>query len=135
MRRRAGLRASGITRRARLVGRSAKRKALQAALVVFRNEILTRDDHRCRYCRDRRSALDVHHVVKRSQDPGGLLEHDNAVTLCRICHEWTDAAYASRTGRLVIDKLGRGLFVFSVVHAANKFQVRATAGATALLRV
>lgn len=61
-----------------------------------RAAILVRQRHRCAVCR-RLRALDVHHVVKRSQ--GGRDEADNLVGLCRACHDATDAP-AGRGRRL-----------------------------------
>lgn len=112
-----------LRRRVRLRARSSKRAGLVRALVELRNAVLTRDQHRCRYCRTQYGPLDVHHAIKRSQAPHLLLDPDNATTLCRTCHDWTDAPYGGREGRLCVDVLGAGLFAFSVVHAANKFAV------------
>jgi hypothetical protein len=85
--------------------------------------IKDRDGWRCAYCRTTRGVLDPHHVVKRSQG-GALMDPDNVVTMCRDCHEWTDAGFASPTGRLVVESIGNGQFVFSVVHAGNKWEMR-----------
>lgn len=56
---------------------------------------------RCERPTCRRSMVDVHHVVKRSQ--GGSDALDNLVGLCRRCHDQTDAAWVD--GRLVIERL------------------------------
>ncbi len=113
-----------VVKRTRLRPVSKKRRKVAVDYTAFALGIKDRDGWRCKYCRERYGALDVHHVVKRSQG-GGLLDESNAVTLCRACHDWTDAPYASPMGRLVIDTMGGGQFCFSVVHGASKFTVRA----------
>ncbi len=67
---------------------------------------------RCRACGLRRR-LDVHHVVKRSQD-GSDFDLDRLVALCRWCHEQTDAPY--ERGRLIVTARGDGQFAFDVVR-------------------
>ncbi len=111
-------------RRTRLRRQSAKRRDLAEDYASFVESIRERDGWRCRYCRDTRSPLDPHHVVKRSRAPRLLMDDDNVVTLCRTCHEWTDASYMAPSGRLVIDKLGDGDFAFSIVHGSSKWTVR-----------
>jgi HNH endonuclease len=51
----------------------------------------------------RRSRVDVHHVVKRSQG-GSDFDLDRLVALCPACHGQTDAPLA--TGRLIVTPLG-----------------------------
>lgn len=111
-------------RRRRLSGMSPKRRSLEHEYAEFVLGIKDRDGWRCVYCRSRSGALDPHHVQKRSQAPERLMDATNVVTLCRACHEWTDAPYSASEGRLVVEALGEGRFMFSVVHAANKFQAR-----------
>jgi 5-methylcytosine-specific restriction endonuclease McrA len=114
-----------IRRSRRIRAVSPKRRSALADYVAFRLGILSRDGYRCAYCRTQRGALDVHHVTKRSADPSVLLDAERCVTLCRTCHGWTDASYASAKGRLVVEAIGGGRFVFSVVRGASKWAVRA----------
>lgn len=100
---------------------SVHRQALESsawrALVAY---CRARERGRCFHCRDPRCLpLDPHHVVKRSA--GGDDSVDNIVTLGRPCHDWTDAPYSGRRGRLVIRALGRERFVAAVVQAPSKW--------------
>jgi HNH endonuclease len=74
-------------------------------------QVLARTGWRCQACGARRR-LDVHHVVKRSQG-GSDLDLDRLVTLCRWCHDQTDAPY--ERGRLVMTALSAGQFTSEVV--------------------
>jgi len=65
----------------------------------------------------RTSPVDIHHVVKRSQG-GSDFDLDQLVTLCRWCHDQTDAPY--ERGRLVVTALGAGQFTFEVVKLAGR---------------
>jgi 5-methylcytosine-specific restriction endonuclease McrA len=67
-------------------------------------------------------ALEVHHVVKRTQG-GSDVDRDRLVALCLACHAQTDAPYAR--GRLVIAPLGDGRFTIEVTRGANKWAIRA----------
>jgi hypothetical protein len=87
---------------------------------VIRIFVLVRACRRCQAC-GRRTALDVHHVLKRSQG-GSDFDLDWLVALCRACHERTDAAYCC--GRLVITPLGNGGFVFETVWRPSKWEIR-----------
>jgi 5-methylcytosine-specific restriction endonuclease McrA len=50
---------------------------------VTRRGVLTRDGHRCAYCRGRADSVD--HVVPRSR-PGGVHAWSNLVAACRSCN-------------------------------------------------
>jgi HNH endonuclease len=63
------------------------------------------------------AALDVHHVVNRSQG-GSDFDLDQLVALCRWCHDQTDAPY--ERGRLAVTALGDGLFRFDLVTQAAR---------------
>lgn len=103
------------------IRRVSKRRAGQASeYTAFVLGIKDRDGWRCAYCRTQRGALDPHHVIKRSQG-GAVLDPSNVITLCRACHDWTDAAYSSPEGRLCVDSIGHGQFLFAVVHASSKW--------------
>ena len=49
--------------------------------------ILTRDKYTCQNCKGKNKSnrLEVHHIVFRKN--GGSDEHDNLITLCKICHD------------------------------------------------
>jgi len=53
----------------------------------FRNEVRERDGYRCVLCDSTR--VDVAHIVPRSAAPERKLDVNNAVCLCRGCHELT----------------------------------------------
>lgn len=49
--------------------------------------VLDRDGHTCQHCKGKTkdSRLHAHHIVFRSN--GGSDEHENLITLCKICHD------------------------------------------------
>jgi 5-methylcytosine-specific restriction endonuclease McrA len=53
------------------------------AAPVTRRGVLTRDGHRCAYCRGRADSVD--HIVPRSR-PGGVHSWSNLVAACRRCN-------------------------------------------------
>jgi len=118
------MRRSGIKRGQRLRRQSRRRMRLQANYVAFTLGIKDRDGWRCRVCFGF-GILDVHHVIKRSQG-GGLMDPHNAVTLCRQCHDRTDAPYTQ--GRLVIKWAPPDRFFYDVVYAPSKFAVKKFGG-------
>ena len=101
---------------------SRKRRRDLRARSELRAAIMRRDRGRCRHCGE--YAVDVHHVVKRSQSTALATAPDNLIALCRFCHDWTDAAGSSASGRLVIHSLGAGRFRFQV-QTVDKFAARA----------
>ena len=109
-------------KRSRLRRVSKKRAAQRQPANDFRMRVLLRDHARCRACRTYWGYLDVHHVVKRSAAPRRVMDLDNAVTLCRACHDRTDWPYAK--GRLVATAQGAGRFTFQIVYARDKFSLR-----------
>lgn len=64
--------------------KSARWKSLRA-------EIIRRDKGCCVLCFQRKiityRTLQVHHIVKRINDPSLIYEPSNLVTVCRSCHE------------------------------------------------
>ncbi len=93
-------------KRSRLRRVSAKRQQINLKLVELRLHVLERDQYRCQWCRTKGVVLDMHHIEKRSQRPDLVLEPTNVVTLCRTCHNWTDADPMGKQGRLKIDRNG-----------------------------
>jgi 5-methylcytosine-specific restriction endonuclease McrA len=83
--------------------------------------VLRRARWRCQAC-GRGGALEVHHVVKRSQG-GSDSDLDRLVALCPPCHVQTDSPYVR--GRLVITPLGDGRFSVEVTRGADKWAIRA----------
>jgi 5-methylcytosine-specific restriction endonuclease McrA len=88
---------------------------------AIRRVVLRRARWRCQAC-GRWGALEVHHVVKRSQG-GSDFDLDRLAALCPPCHARTDAPYAR--GRLVITPLGEGRFTIEVVRGADKWAIDA----------
>jgi len=93
-------------KRTRMRRVSAKRQQEALKLAELRLFVLERDGYRCRYCRANNRALDPHHIEKRSQRPDLLLEALNVITLCRPCHDWTDADPMGKQGRLKVERHG-----------------------------
>lgn len=56
-----------------------------------RADIIRRDGGVCQRCKKNGilafKGLQVHHIVKRTQDMSLAFEHSNLVTVCRECHE------------------------------------------------
>lgn len=50
-----------------------------------RNLVQARDNMTCRWCRVRGGALDLHHILRRSQ--GGKDTEPNLVSVHRLCHQ------------------------------------------------
>lgn len=105
MRRKVGLRRVGINGGSR-PRMSDKRKALALKLTELRLFVLERDGYRCRYCPANNRILDPHHIEKRSQRPDLILDPLNVITLCRPCHDWTDADPMGKQGRLKVERHG-----------------------------
>ena len=61
---------------------------------VKSKEIRERANYLCEVCRDRGiytyDNLDVHHINKLADDPKGLLDNLNLITLCREHHKQAD---------------------------------------------
>lgn len=56
---------------------------------IFRNEVFTRDNFRCKVCGKDDVKLDAHHITDRSEMPNGGYVKENGITLCDIedgCH-------------------------------------------------
>lgn len=61
----------------------------------FRNEVLERDNYKCKMCGDTNSKLDAHHITDRSLMPNGGYVIENGITLCdkpNGCH-WKAEMY------------------------------------------
>jgi CRISPR/Cas system-associated protein Cas10 (large subunit of type III CRISPR-Cas system) len=48
----------------------------------FRNDVISRDNHRCKVCGDSISKLDAHHITDRNEMPNGGYVKENGITLC-----------------------------------------------------
>jgi len=106
-------------KRTRLRSVSKKtRRTRWPILKRLRAAALARAKDRCEAC-GRGTALDVHHVTKRSA--GGQDVLANVLVLCRGCHTRTDWPYAK--GRLRVTAIPGG-FTFRVVFAADKWAAR-----------
>jgi 5-methylcytosine-specific restriction endonuclease McrA len=98
----------------RVKGRPALSREAWAARQA---EVFAREGYQCRVPWCRASAVDVHHVVKRSQ--AGTDDAANLIALCRRCHDQADAPY--RAGRLVIFRDPDGWLCFDVVRKPSKW--------------
>ena len=60
---------------------------------VWRNNILDRDKHQCRFCLSK-NKLEVHHIVPVFEFikdyPKAAFEEENGITLCHSCHSRID---------------------------------------------
>ena len=61
-----------------------------------REAVLHRDKYACQCCGKKRTKLEVHHIVFRSQ--GGTDDEKNLITLCKECHD------AIHSGKLILNK-------------------------------
>lgn len=55
----------------------------------FRNDVFTRDNHKCVICGISNVKLDAHHVTNRNLMPNGGYVKENGITLCDVengCH-------------------------------------------------
>jgi hypothetical protein len=84
----------------------------------IRDAVLARSRWACQAC-GTRTGLEVHHVRKRSHG-GSDFDLDGLVTLCRPCHEQTDAPYCS--GPLMVTPLGAGRFACEVIRRRSKWE-------------
>ena len=100
-------------------GRPSATRLAYRALV---ERCLERARWRCERCGRDRRPLDPHHVLKRSR--GGADTGNNVVILCRACHDHTDAPYCR--GRLMVQPLGSGRFLFLVLQGASKWAAKVT---------
>lgn len=85
-------------RRTRLRPVSVKRARARASWEEQKRRVWARSQGWCEAPRCCRRAVDVHHLVKRSQ--GGTNDLTNLAALCRPCHDATDLAYDR--GRLLL---------------------------------
>lgn len=61
----------------------------------FRKNILKRDNYCCQEC-GCKEKLQVHHIKSKSKFPELIMEPDNCITLCIICHSKTDNFFSGR---------------------------------------
>lgn len=52
----------------------------------IRNDIFTRDNHTCYYCKKRGGHLHAHHKIPYWVKPEAFLDKDNLITVCTECH-------------------------------------------------
>lgn len=59
---------------------------------LFRESILQRDNYKCTMCgSDFR--LQVHHIKPKSKYPELIMDKDNCITLCILCHSKTESFF------------------------------------------
>ena len=117
-------RSAALRRTTRLRPVSARRRRQTAAYQRVVAHVFARARGRCEVVmglRCSRSALDPHHVMKRSAG-GALADPSNIIAVCRHCHRMTDNEF--RRGRLVITSLGNERFSCFILFARDKFAVR-----------
>lgn len=71
-------------------GESIKqRKPVENKYQKFRKKIIERDGNKCTKCGATEN-LQVHHIKPRKTHPELVMDEDNCVTLCILCHIKTD---------------------------------------------
>lgn len=55
----------------------------------FRKKILERDNYTCQKCGSKEK-LQVHHIKSRKKYPELIMNEQNCITLCIVCHAMTD---------------------------------------------
>ena len=48
----------------------------------FRNEVLERDEYKCKMCGNNSSKLDAHHITNRNEMPNSGYVKENGISLC-----------------------------------------------------
>ena len=71
-------------------------KQKQLIRARFRDEVFSRDGHKCKKCGAEGVKLDAHHITDRSLMPAGGYVRQNGITLCEPCHEIAEEFH--RTG-------------------------------------
>jgi hypothetical protein len=66
---------------------------------VWRTTIFVRDDYTCQKCGARGGKLVAHHMDCFADFPERRFDADNAVTLCKKCHDELHHQYGARHGR------------------------------------
>lgn len=66
------------------------------ANVIWRNEVLARDDFTCQLCGQYGGKLVGHHLNGYHWDKENRLNVDNGVTLCKTCHNDFHSTYSNR---------------------------------------
>ncbi len=83
-----------IRNRGRVRSRSKKRTLDTGRWKRVREQVMRRDDNRCRVCGGTQG-LGVHHVIPREEQPELAFAPYNLVTLCRAHHERAEREGAS----------------------------------------
>lgn len=60
-------------------------KKKQLVRLKFREDVFSRDKHKCKFC-DRTDDLDAHHITDRTLMPNGGYVKENGITLCPEHH-------------------------------------------------
>jgi len=61
----------------------------------FRNDVFSRDNHRCKVCEEDSEKLDAHHITDRNEMPNGGYVSENGISLCEPCHEKAEVWHSS----------------------------------------
>lgn len=72
-------------------------KKKQLVRQQFRDEVFSRDGHKCKKCGSSDGKLDAHHITDRTLMPAGGYVRQNGITLCEPCHELAEEFH--RTGQ------------------------------------
>ena len=71
------------------VKKNEQEKAFYKNYDNFRKSILERDGYCCQNCGSK-YRLQVHHIKSRKQHPELIMDADNCITLCIVCHSQTE---------------------------------------------
>jgi hypothetical protein len=80
---------------------------------VLRQEVLTRDNHRCRWCGATNQGKDLHHVEYRRGYSYDRL--DNLITLCRLHHGFVHGTPAAN-GATITKAVAQQVLTYLVEH-------------------
>lgn len=92
----------------------SKAKISSSKWIKTREQAIIRDNGVCilclvKYNRIFSKGLEVHHIVKRIDDPSLMYDLDNLVTVCRACHEELEKLSPDKQRKLLKREENKGL--------------------------
>ncbi|MCK7472490.1 MAG: HNH endonuclease [Rhodopseudomonas palustris] len=100
-----------IVRLSRLIHVPRKR------ILLSRNNIIKRDNHRCQYCGTEKSPFTVDHIVPR--DRGGLDTWENLVCACSLCNSRKRNRTPQEAGMQLLRKPRKPGYLFFIQTQAH----------------
>lgn len=84
------LKAKVIQLERKVQSNNKKKQKRPKGYIEFRKSILERDNYTCQKCGSK-SRLQVHHIKSRKEYPELIMDKNNCITLCIVCHSKTDS--------------------------------------------